>query len=184
MKRYFIKSQIIVFCLILMGINAKSQNLLTILPVNKTTNKIEYTDVVKVEGTSKELYTRGLTWINSFFKHAAEVTKVRDENNGIISGTHTMRIMNKLADSSEVFFGLVQYDFKFEFKDGRYKYTINDFASKEMSKQPIEKWLNPKDPSYTTNTPYHLKQIDKYIKDLVASMKKGLEPKAVIKDEW
>lgn len=182
MKTNYFKSIFIVLSII--SLKANSQELLKILPINKTTNKIEYSEVVKVDGTSKELYTRGLTWINSFFKHANEVTKVRDENNGIISGTHAMRIMNKLADSTEVLFGLVQYDFKFEFKDGRYKYTINDFASKEMSKQPIEKWLNPKDPSYTSSTPSHLKQIDKNIKDLIAGLKKGMEPKVIVKDEW
>jgi len=184
MKRHFIKLQIIVLFITIIGLEAKSQELLTILPVNKNTNKVEYSEVVKVEGTAKELYTRNLTWINSFFKNASAVTKVRDENNGLISGTYRLRLMNKLADSTDAPAGLVQYDFKFEFKDGRYKYTIDGFASQEVSKQPIEKWLNPKDPSYNSNTVSYLKQIDKYIKDLITGLKKGMQPKVVVKDEW
>lgn len=184
MKSSFLKLCFIMSGVVIMSLNARSQELLTILPVNKTTNKVEYTEVVKVEGTASELYTRGLMWINTFYKNPSDVTKIRDEGNGIISGTHRIQLMKKLADSTDVPSGLVQYDFKFEFKEGRFRYTINDFASKEMSKQPIEKWLNPKDPSFNANTVNQLKQIDKYVKDLIAGLKKGMQPKVVVKDEW
>jgi len=184
MNKTILKSILIITCVVL-SINVKSQDTLKILPINKSTNKVEYSEVVKVEGTASELYTRALMWINSFFKNAGDVTKVRDESNGIISGTHRIQLMNKLADTTKTIAGgLVQYDFKLEFKDGRYKYTINDFASKEMSKQPIEKWLNPKDPSFTSNTRFHLEQVDKFTKDLIASLKKGMQPKVIVKDDW
>lgn len=167
------------------SINAKSQDTLRILPINKNTNKVEYSEVVKVEGTASELFTRALMWINIYFKNAGDATKVRDESNGVISGTYRIQLMSKQTDTTKTLAGgVVQYDFKFEFKDGRYKFTINDFASKEMSKQPIEKWLNPKDPSFTSNTKFHLEQIDKNIKDLIVSLKKGMQPKVIVKDEW
>lgn len=154
------------------------------LPTNKETGKVEYIDVVKVEGTPSDLYARGLSWINANFKNASEVTKVRDEANGVIEGKHRIRLMNTVEEGVENVFGYVQYEFKLEFKEGRYRYSFYNFIFADQSKQPIEKWLNPKDPGYTVNTPSHLEQIDKFIKELISSLKKEMKPKVVVKDEW
>ncbi len=184
MRTLFMKPIIYVLSMLLMSLGVKSQEMLKILPVNKNSNKIEYSEVVNVEGKPGELYTRAIAWINSFFKNASDVTKVRDESNGIIEGKHRIRLMSMIEEGVENLFGYVQYEFKLEFKEGRYRYTITNFVFMEASKQAVEKWLNPKDPNHTANTVSHLEQIDKYVKEMIESMKKGMKPKEVIKDEW
>jgi len=183
-KTIFMKPMIYIAAIILMAMDLEAQDLLTILPVNKNTNKIEFSEVVNVEGKPSELYTRAIAWINSFFKNASDVTKVKDESNGIIEGKHRIRIMNKIEEGVENLFGYVQYEFKLEFKEGRYRYTIYNFVFMDASKQALEKWLNPKDPSHTINTVSHLEQVDLFVKDLIKSLKQGMKPKEVIKDDW
>lgn len=179
-----ITSNLIVLAFIFMNAPCHAQEMLSILPLNKNTNKIEYAEVVQVSGTSAELYTRALMWINTFYKNASSVTKVRDENNGIIEGQHRIRLMNKIEDGTEMLYGYIQYNIKLEFKEGRYRYIFNEFVSVEMSRQPIERWQNPKDTQHTANTLSHLQQIDVFMKDMIVSLKKGMEPKVEVKDEW
>jgi len=183
MKRNFYKA-VIIFACVIAYFGLQAQEMLTILPVNKNTNKIEYSEVVQVDGSSNELYKRSIDWINLSFKNASSVTKVRDEASGIIEGQHRIRLMNKLEDGTDFLFGHVQYNFKLEFKDGRYRYIFNDFVFIDQSKQPIERWQNPKDTWHTKYTVSHLEQIDAFMKDLIKGLKKEMLPKVEVKDEW
>ncbi|MDD3877415.1 MAG: DUF4468 domain-containing protein [Bacteroidales bacterium] len=166
------------------GLQTAFSQEIPVMPLNPNTNKIEYSGVVQVEGTADELYVRCIAWINTFFNNASSVTKVRDRNNTLIEGVHRIRILNKLEDGTELFAGHVQYDFKLQFRDGRFRYEINNFSAREMSRSPIEKWLDKNDPSFTTNTPYHLEQIDKFVKDLIKDMTEGMQPKVEVNEEW
>jgi len=172
-----------ILCVFFVNQQINSQ-ILTTLPVNPNTNKIEYTGVIQVEGTTAELYTRALAWINSYFKNASDVTRVRDSNNGIIEGLHRMRIFNNLEDGTQLQAGLVQYEFKLQFRDNRFRYEIHSFVGRDISRAPIEKWLDTKDPSHSSKTPYHLEQIDKNIKEMIASMEKGMQKKVEVIEEW
>jgi len=178
------KSLFALFVFITYVLPLKSQDEMPVLPINENTNKIEYAGVVQVEGTAAELYTRCIAWINSFFPNASSVTRVRDSNNNVIEGLHRIRITNPIDTGSEVAAGQVQYEFKFLFRDGRYRYEINNFASREVSRVPLERWLDKTDSSHNVNTPAHLRQVDTYIKNLIDSKTKAMQPKVEIIEEW
>jgi hypothetical protein len=70
-------------------------------------------------------------------------------------------------------------------KEGRYRYTITNFNYKDVSRQPIEIWLNKKDKAYIPAWDNYLKQVDVVIRKLIESLKEGMQPPAVVKpDEW
>jgi len=48
----------------------------------------------------------------------------------------------------------------------------------------LEKWLNKQDPSYTAECNNYLTQVDKYMKDFIASLKKGMTEAKKAKDNW
>src|SRR5665647_1743863 len=62
------------------------------LPINPKTQKIEYTDLVKVDSTltSDELYTRARSWFATAFKSANNVIQMEDKSSGIIIGKGTI----------------------------------------------------------------------------------------------
>jgi hypothetical protein len=74
---------------------------------------------------------------------------------------------------------------KLEMKDGRYRYTINNFTLKTISRQPIEQWMDKNSASYMPIYDDYLKQVDDYTKKLIESLKQGMQPPAPKKpDTW
>ncbi|HZK69306.1 MAG TPA: DUF4468 domain-containing protein [Paludibacter sp.] len=96
------------------------------LPINPKTQKIEYTDLVKVDSTltSDELYTRARSWFATAFKSANNVIQMEDKSTGIIIGKGNFSIREQFGLAS----GHVSFTIKTQVKDGRYKYWINDFV--------------------------------------------------------
>ncbi len=154
------------------------------IPVNERSNLIEYAGVVQVEGTAEELYERCLEWINEFFPNPHGVVRVRDNENLIIEGLHRIRYMNQLEDGTDILSGHVQYEFKIQFRDGRYRYEITNFADRKVSRVPLERWLDKDDPAHNKNTPSHLTQIDAFIKDLIDNKTAAMQPEEEYIEEW
>lgn len=187
MKSSFLKTTafLIVSSLFLMSAKAQeTDEQMPSIPVNERTGLIEYSGVVHVEGTADELYTRCLAWINAFFANPQGVTRVRDSNNGIIEGLHRIRYMNLLEDGTEILSGHAQYEFKIQFRDGRYRYEITDFADRGISRVPLERWLDKEDPAHNVNTASHLRQIDDFIRGLISSLEEAMEPEEEYIEEW
>ncbi len=156
-----------------------------IVPVDDQTGKIMYRDVVEEEGNKKEFFIRAVEWINKYYPNPFQVTRTRDAETGEIEGLHRFKISNALEDGTEVDAGTMQYSFLLEFKDGRYRYTLTDFAMRQSSKVPAEKWLDTNDPLYQTRYKNYLEQIDAFAQDWISSLKEGMKPEKVIKeDEW
>jgi hypothetical protein len=80
--------------------------------------------------------------------------------------------------------GLVVYKILVEFKDDRYRYTINDFNLKGSSRYPIEKWLNKDDPAYNPQWDIYLYQVDTTMQRLTATLKEKMKPVVEKTDEW
>jgi hypothetical protein len=182
-----IKSFIFLFTLIAAGIGSqlKAQDSSPSLPINPDTKLITYQEVVKVEGTSKELFSRAIDWINLNYKNPADVTKVRDPQSGLIEILHRIELERTDKQDTKIDAGIIIYTMKLELKDGRYRYTITDLNLKQSSKFPIERWLDKKDKAYNPNWNLYLAQLDKQVKTLIESLKKGMLP--VIKkkeDVW
>jgi hypothetical protein len=155
------------------------------IPIDTVTKKITYTEVVRQKGTKDTLYNRAIHWCGTFFKNSQSVTKVRDKENGKVEGIHRFKIYHApLKDSTKVDAGMISYTFTIMIKENRYKYTITDLNVKGASYFALERWLDKKDPSYTTECDYFFTQVDKYMQDFVKSLKKGMLEAVKVKDEW
>ncbi|HBG71963.1 MAG: hypothetical protein A2W93_05270 [Bacteroidetes bacterium GWF2_43_63] len=149
------------------------------------TKKITYREVVTMEGIKDTLYNRAITWINSFYKNPQSVTTLRDPENGVILCAHRFAMKETDADGNVLTSNIiVEYKLKIEAKEGRYRFTFDEFRKKDLSMFPLERWLDKADPQYTPKCDEYLNQVDTQIKEIIASMKKGMEPKVLRNDEW
>ncbi len=182
--RYF--AAIVIFCLGMSSVMLAQEQKLN-MPIDPDNHTITYQEVVEVEGTQDELFNRGSTWLHVFYKNPMAVSKVRDQASGVIRGQHEIRVYFTGENGSMIDAGTVLYDFKLEFKDGRYRYTVDDFVVKKISRYPVENWLNKQDPEYSPNWDEYLKQLDNFIrKEWVPSLKENMRPemKEEKDDNW
>lgn len=156
----------------------------SIVPVDETSGKIEYQEVVHVEGSKEDLFNRCISWVNNFYVNPVAVTQVRDLKSGVVEGRHQLRI-HYMEEGYEKDAGLVMYNFKIEFKEGRYRYTITDFVLKKATRYPAENWMDKTDPLYNPQWDEYLRQIDAYAKDLIADLKEKMQPEPEKEeDDW
>ncbi|HPL03530.1 MAG TPA: DUF4468 domain-containing protein [Bacteroidales bacterium] len=164
----------------LQNINLKAQ-----VPVDPDTKKIIYQEVVQQDGIKDTLYNRAISWINKFFENPQGITKVREPENGKIIGTYRMRMQDTLLDGSKTLSNvIVVCTFTIEAKDGRYRYTLDDFYVPGTSKIPLEKWLDKTDQYYSPKYEDYLKQVDQYVNRFITSLKEGMQPPIIKVDEW
>jgi len=155
------------------------------ISVDPDTKKIVYQEVVTMDGIKDTLYIRAIAWINSYFKNPMNVTTLRDREGGVITGAHRVAMKETDEDGNVLISNLVvEFKFKIEAKEGRYRYTIDEFRKKDVSMFPLERWLNKADPQYTPKCDEYLSQVDVHIREMIASLKKGMEPKIVKEDAW
>ena len=123
-----------------------------ILPIDSTTNKITFQEVVQSPGISQdELYTRAREWFALTFKSAQDVIQMDDKASGKIigKGAHRGTAMILLTPSA---FSL-NYTVSLTVKEGRYRYEITDFTSQSDPSQyipnptraPIDLWATDPD---------------------------------------
>lgn len=151
------------------------------IPVDDDTGLITYQDVVTEEGDKEAFFNRAISWINEYYTNPVDVTKTRNPETGLIKGLHRIRLKDVSADGVQTDAGTVQYRFTLEFKEGRYRYTMDEFVLRQASKIPAENWLNKSDPQSKS----YLQQIDEFAQDWISSLKAGMKPE-VDKgdDEW
>ncbi len=179
-KTIFMKKLILFTAIVSACFVSKAQ-----VPVDPDTKLITYQEVVTQEGNKDSLYVRAIAWVNFYFKNPQGVTTIRDRENGIILGQHRVKMIATDADGTILnTTPVVEFTFKIEAKEGRYRYTINDFEMKSTSKFPLERWLNKEDPQYTPKCDEYLVQVDTHICEFIAILKKEMEPKKVKVDEW
>lgn len=154
------------------------------LPIDEETQKITYKEVVQVVGTPQELYDRAVAWATKEYKNTSEIFKLEDRENGILEMRSSVRIYSKAKDGTPFFKNIVYYRFKIECRDGRYRYTINEFNERLTAAFPIEIWFNTDDPKWQPSHFDYLTQVDEQIKTLISSLTKGMLPKEEKVDEW
>lgn len=154
------------------------------VPVDPDSHKIMYRQVVTQEGTKDILYNRAAEWLRVYYVNPTSVVKVLDKVNGKIEGTGRMNIYYSDKDGKNRIAGLILYELKLEFKENKYRVTLTDFNLKSESRFPLEKWLNKSDPAYNEQWDVYLYQIDTTMQRLVSSLKTGMKPKVIKKDEW
>jgi hypothetical protein len=170
--------------LIANGITVLAQDSSTILPVDSDTKLITYKEVVSETGTKAEFFNRAIAWINKEYKNPTNATKVRDPQTGLIEIYHRIELFREVK-GTQTLSGTVDYNFKLELKDGRYRYTITNFNLRQTSRYPIERWQDKSDKQYVPGNEDFLKQIDNFTRKLIESLKQGMKPLPEKKpDEW
>jgi preprotein translocase subunit Sec61beta len=154
------------------------------IPVDPNTGLITFQEVVKETGSQKELFNRAGEWLHHYFKQPVYVTQVRDAASGVIKGKHQFELTYEDKDGIIKRAGLIKYYFKIECKDGRYRYTIDNFVLAQQSKYPCERWLNTAHRDYNEQWPIYLEQLRAYtIDDFAASLKEYMVPAVIVEEE-
>lgn len=159
----------ILFCLVF---QANAQN----LPIDKESQLITYSEVVSETGTADELFAKAHKWFFSFFKNPHNVVKQKTDHQ--IVAHPRFKILNE-PDKKGVrtMAGIVIYDIKVVFKEGRYKYTFSNFIWKQNSKFPIERWMDKSATSYSTKYESYLRQVDEKITKTIENLKEAVSQK-------
>ncbi|MCX6232503.1 MAG: DUF4468 domain-containing protein [Bacteroidetes bacterium] len=154
------------------------------IPVDSNTRLITYKNALNVSGKKEELYNRGIEWVNANFKNPAEVTRRRDAVNGEIEGIHRIQLSFKDKDGINIKTAIVEYTFKLQFKDNKYRYTFTDFYVKDKSKYAVENWLDKSKQGYSPLWDEYLLIIDNQITKQIETLKKIMLGKKEVKDDW
>lgn len=123
------------YCLLLLLVipnfaNAQTDKEIPVLPVDTTTLKVIYSEVIKVDSaTTDALYSRAKIAVNTIFKSGKDATQIQDEQAKqiIVKGNIEPVINDGLMLRS---FGHIWFSLTIQCKDGRYKYSITDFDHK------------------------------------------------------
>jgi hypothetical protein len=166
---------ILASALMLGGLNVRAQEPTFQMPVDPETQKITYKEVVTVTGTPSELFNRAIEWTNKQYKNPVDATKVRDQASGVIEIVHRIEL-TRMEQGSTILAGRVDYSMKLEMKEGRYRYTITNFYVKDVSRQPLERYMDKKDLSYIPLWDDYLRQVDIFTLKLIESLKQGMQP--------
>lgn len=106
------------------------------LPVNRTSNKIEYRDVIEVPGKSEEqIYTEARAWISRTFNSATATIELSAEEETALTGKGTF--ISVISVHPEGLIRHLSVDIRFllsiDVKEGKYRYTLTDLEVRDPS---------------------------------------------------
>jgi len=174
----------LVMLLLTGALQAQDTTLAGIVPVDES-GLITWQGVIQVSGKTKDdLYKKGIEWVNSYFPNPSSVTKKRSPEDGVIEGTYSIRLTDSV-NGRKVPSKTVNYKFRLEFRDGRFRYTINEFTLKADSRFPLERWLDKKGPFYDIKNKPYLEQVRDTVNDMVDKMTAFItKPDKPEEEEW
>lgn len=182
--------QLFFFCVftLLSVLIAFGQNETTNLPVDSSSGKITYSEVVAMKDSvsKSELFVRAKTCFVNLFKNSKEVIQNEDKENGIIAGKGNIRV-NASALGTEVAGGHINFTLTIAVKKGRYKYTFTDFAHEGNginlpSGGDLE---NGKPKNWKTKIwDSFLSQTDNEVKNMISSIKLEMNKTSPQNDNW
>lgn len=166
-------------------------------PMDSTTGKITYTEVVKVDSTATkdELYSRAREWFAKAYKSSTNVIQMEDKESGKIVGKALTQVFYQ-AMKSNYSGGYFHYTISIYIKDGRYKYEVTDFYHTGQASPHVpdygtaESMINSKDKTMGIAMQkyynYYLYQLDIDIRGLIADLKAAMTTKAsgAKSDDW
>ncbi|MBK7965786.1 MAG: DUF4468 domain-containing protein [Bacteroidetes bacterium] len=159
----------------------------TSLPIDEKTGLISFTKVNEVANTTPtELYQRALTWASTFYKNPTDVIRERDSVNGSILCKARFKISNPADKKTPVTdAGNVMYSLKLQFKDGRYRYELNEINWKQQSYFAAERWMDKASSSYQPNFESYLQQTQTEVNRILTSLEKAMSTAPSAKaDDW
>lgn len=155
-----------------------------LFPIDINSGLLTFQEVVEESGTKKDLFNRAGEWLHVYFKQPVYVTNVRDAATGLIKGKHQFELWMYDADSSRTRAGMIKYYFKIECKEGRYRWTLDNFVLTQQSRYGCERWLNTSHRDYNDQWAAYLAQLRAYAyDDFAASLKKHMVPEVIIEEE-
>lgn len=90
---------------------------------------LQFQEVVQVDSAKKDqLYNAALTWFGQTFRSGKEVLQIQDREGGSLVGRASFEYVPVVFMARNCIVGFVDYTITFEFKDGRYRYTIGPFS--------------------------------------------------------
>lgn len=172
------------FCILVFRSNA--QDTIYKMPMDPTTGLITYKEVVEEEGTKDELFNRASTWLRIFYANPMAVSQVRDQSTGLIRGDHNLKVYYTDEAGIKQEGGIILYTFKIELKEGKYRFIVDNFLVKKVSRYPLENWMNPMDPEYIPRWNSYLQQVDTFVReDWIPSLKANMKPEVKkVEEEW
>jgi hypothetical protein len=113
------------------------------MPYNVEKKAFIIEDVVNIDGVNKaELYKRANDWITEYFTSGQKKIYERDPDQNFIKLKHRIQLY-KTVKKERVSDGLVEFHLEIYLKDGKFKYTFNNFRTvADANSQPIEKWMD------------------------------------------
>ena len=180
----FFMNKIVLLATLLLPLFTIAQDDVLVIPLDEDTQMIKFREVIDEEGTKDELFNRCIYWLNDFYKDPTRVTTIRDNPTGKIAGQHQFRVYYE-EEGIKKPAGMVRYTFTIEFKDNKYRYTIDELKVKSRTDIPVEKWLDKDDPAYDPRWDDYLQQIALYVEDWSESLKEKMKPEPEKKeDDW
>jgi hypothetical protein len=154
------------------------------MPLDEVTGLISYKEVINEEGTKDTLFNRCSSWLHTFYANPWDAAKVRDQSTGIIKIQHQFKVYDYDDLGNKQDAGMILYNAKIEFKENRYRVVVDNFILKQVSRYPVEKWLDKSAPDYNVKWQSYLEQIDSFVRDeLIKSLKEKMKPGQEIKEE-
>ena len=154
------------------------------LPKNADGN-YEYTGVISVDSLSaSRLYSNGKLFVVTSFRSGKEVTQLNDEDSKTVAGNGTLKLnfkgLNAAVDE------YVKFRFIIQCKDGRYKYTINNFqlVSPPSSPVPLENEKALKHYATRNMEEQIFNQVNDDMQNLVAELQKSMAAQSESTKDW
>ncbi|MES2619801.1 MAG: DUF4468 domain-containing protein [Bacteroidota bacterium] len=123
------KTQAILFNLLLLTMIAKSSLAQTAIPRDTSTGLIAYQGVVKDDSVAKEeLYARAKSWILKTLKSSDNMVQLDDKDFNSITGSGTILLDKKSSGPYSYQNGKLNFKLTVQFKDGRLRYTFENFT--------------------------------------------------------
>lgn len=164
-----------------------AQTIVVELPYNTEKEKIIFQEVVPVEDRStEELFLIMRKWAIGAFENSEATIQYEDKESGIISGKGVIIVKTKgmVGDVKST----VGFEFKLEAKDGRIRYTFENFIHEgrpeyPMDHGPLEEFYFNQKGLYKKNFVAILEQTKSTVENQMESLKKAFE-KSEQDDDW
>jgi len=148
-----------------------------------------YSEVLNVSGAdANKIYTRGIEWVNKYYKNPTGVLQVKDAENKIIEGKARikLKLKDKKGNVTPMSGGFMAYQFVIYCKDGRYKYEIKRIRWEQASYYDVTRWTDKSQVEYDEqNFNFRIEQAIEYIENTIDDMSEYMQHGAEVKkDEW
>ena len=149
-------------------------------PVPIEDGEVIYQEVVEApDMTAEKIYKRAVAWANSYYTRFPKKIKNKKEGE-LLEWRHEFRMDPNSMESS-----IIKYTAKIQFKEERYRYTIEDLHMPRSSyRYKIEYWMDPQKREQE-DAMKDLKTVDTRVKEIINDMKRYIkQPPVEEKDEW